>query len=518
MIFVFFSGLLAGAPWVASFAPFGLWWLGLLQLVLLGLYVSGPFAAKPLKSFVLGLGFGFGAFVIGVSWLYISLHTYGGLPAALAGLSVAAFSLYLALFGAFACAVTAATAPVWSRYPALLPWWWAALWTFFSWFRATLFTGFSWLNLGDSLVDSPFSGALAWFGNYGLLFFLLGAVFAVWVGIQKKRILVWVPGLAVLAALAGQTLVPLNIQSTAPITVVGVQTNVDQSIKFDPDLISQNMASVFELGDAARRQVPQGGLLIFPETVDPLIWSDTPPEWQTRFHDYASDGRKVVMGAALQEGHDFYNSIVLFDGTESRLDLEAPNVRHDKRHLVPFGEFIPFGFHWFVRMLNMPMGEFASGKGAMVPFDVGGGNRMASSVCYEDTFGGEFANLLANATVEPTVLLNLSNLAWFGQSWALEQHAQMGRARAAEHRKPEVRVTNTGLSGLVDEYGQWIQKVPPGVKATWKAQFVGKKGLTPFARTGPLLWYFIWIGLLVAFALSALRLRAYNRHIVSSTN
>lgn len=517
MIPAFLLGLLAGAPWVLSFAPFGLWWIGLLQLALIGLLVCGPYAFKPLKTFVFGLGFGLGAFALGVSWLYISLHTYGGLPPVLAGLSVGAFSLYLALFGALAFALTSAAASVWSRFPLLLPWCWAALWSFLSWFRGTLFTGFSWLNLGDAMVDSPFSAALAWLGNYGLLFVLLGAVTALVFGVRQKSVLNAVVGLVVLVFVGILKFVPLNIQSTPPLTVVGVQTNVDQSIKFDPDLISQNMTSVFEMGDAALQQVPAGGILVFPETVDPLIWSDTPPEWRDRFHGYAGGGRRLIMGAALQEGRNFYNSIVLFDGNESPRDVETPKMRHDKRHLVPFGEFIPFGFHWFVRMLNMPMGEFASGSGALVPFDVGGGNRIASSVCYEDTFGGEFANLLAGATAEPTVLLNLSNLAWFGQSWALEQHAQMGRARAAEHRKPEVRVTNTGLSGLVNEYGQWDKKVTPGVKTTWKVQFSGKKGLTPFARVGPVLWYFIWIGLLVAFALSALRLRAYNRRIVYST-
>ncbi|HEX4855633.1 MAG TPA: apolipoprotein N-acyltransferase, partial [Limnobacter sp.] len=227
--------------------------------------------------------------------------------------------------------------------------------------------------------------------------------------------------------------------------------------------------------------------------------------------DFARPGHtQVVMGSAIQEGDRYFNSIVMFNGTETLSELEVPANRHDKRHLVPFGEFIPLGFKWFVAMLNMPMGEFTSGSGPLQPF-VLGGNSLASTVCYEDIFSGEFAALLKLSSQQPTLFVNLSNLAWFGQSWALDQHAQMGRTRSAEHRKPGLRVTNTGLSGIVDEFGQWVLQAPAGQALVWSGEVEGRKGQTLFAKLGQYLWFSIWGAVLLLLCVREWRLKAYNR-------
>lgn len=272
------------------------------------------------------------------------------------------------------------------------------------------------------------------------------------------------------------------------------------------------MEKAFDLGDVARQALEdKGGLLVFPETVNPLIWSDTPPEWQRRFRDFAQpDHIAVIMGSAIQENTSYYNSIVMFQGDEEGEALETPRQRHDKRHLVPFGEFIPVGFKWFVAMMNIPLGDFASGHGPLQPFMVQG-NALASTVCYEDIFSGEFAHLVANSAQEPTIFVNLSNLAWFGQSWALAQHAQMGRTRSAEHSKPGLRVTNTGLSGLVDSKGRWVKQAAPGQSLVWSGQLTGQLGQTFFAEWGDRLWFVIWGAVLLLLCVREGRLKAYNR-------
>ncbi|WP_370261462.1 apolipoprotein N-acyltransferase [Limnobacter sp.] len=523
-----------GAPWALAFAPRSLWWLGLLICSALGLWVQRLASrGRPWQhAFIVGWGAGFGAFLAGVSWLYISLHTYGGLPSWLAVLSVALFALYLGLFAALACVVFhRVVLPLNSArtvlFNALA---WAGLWTFFEWFRGTLFSGFAWLSLGDAMVDSPASALLAWLGNHGVLFVLLLPAYALaqtfslglfshssqksanfkrerWLMQGSVALCVVFWGLA----LAGLARWPVQTVALPPIPVAGVQTNVDQSIKFDPDLIVGNMQKAFALGDQAKATLAEGGLLLFPETVNPLVWTDTPEEWRERFRDFARPGHtSVVMGSAVQEGRHYHNAIVLFDGSESGADLDVPKKRHDKRHLVPFGEFIPFGFSWFVAMLNMPMGEFTPGLGPLQPLEVLG-NRLASTVCYEDTFSGEFASLLDGASQEPTVLVNLSNLAWFGQSWALDQHAQMGRTRSAEHHKPGLRATNTGISGLIDHRGQWLVQAPPGQALVWGAQLQGRVGKTPFARWGSSVWFIIWGAVLLLLCVREARRRAYNR-------
>ena len=504
-----FAGGALGAPWVLAFAPMSLWWLGLLLVSVLPF-----FALRTRRPVLAGLAFGWSAYGVGVSWLHISLHTYGGLPSMLAWAAIAAFTFYLAIFPALALwAYVRFSAPAQSAngavFNALL---WAALWTFFEWARGTFMTGFAWLGLGDALVDSPLAGLLPWAGSHGSLFLLmvLGHL-GVSLLLQRRvrTAMVFAAGsLGVFLLLQ----LPVHTQSAGQLPVVGVQTNVDQSIKFDPDLIVSNMQKAFALGDLAKQRLADnGGLLVFPETVNPLVWTDTPVEWQTRFRDFAVPGHTtVIMGSAIQEGPQYFNSIVMFNGDEAREDLAVPGVRHDKRHLVPFGEFIPMGFKWFVAMLNMPMGEFTSGSGPLQPFMVKG-NALASTVCYEDIFSGEFAGLVAKSTQEPTAFVNLSNLAWFGQSWALDQHAQMGRTRSAEHRKPGLRVTNTGLSGLVDEYGQWTTRVDAGQSKVWAGQIEGRLGQTFFAMWGDRLWFSIWGAVLLLLCVREWRLKAYNR-------
>ena len=506
-----FAGALLGAPWVLSFAPLSLWWLGLLLLAVL------PFVAqKSSRPWLTGLAFGWSAYGFGVSWLHISLHTYGGLPSMLAWAAVAAFTLYLALFPALALyvysrfAVARAESTSLTMFNGLL---WASLWTFFEWARGTFMTGFAWLGLGDALVDSPFANLLPWLGSYGSLFvlMLIGHLLVSWVLARRSGMVLAVSSVLVLVAVLVQ--LPVKTKGVGALTVVGVQTNVDQSIKFDPDLIVSNMQKAFALGDVARQQLAQrgGGLLVFPETVNPLVWTDTPEEWRTTFRDFATPGKTaVIMGSAIQEGSRYFNSIVMFQGDESPEDLEVPRTRHDKRHLVPFGEFIPLGFKWFVAMLNMPMGEFTSGSGPLRPFLLNG-NALASTVCYEDIFSGEFAGLVKDSTQEPTLFVNLSNLAWFGQSWALDQHAQMGRTRSAEHRKPGLRVTNTGVSGIVNEHGQWTQRVEPGQALVWSGEIEGRLGQTFFAKWGDRLWFSIWGVVLLLLCVREWRLKAYNR-------
>ncbi len=531
----FFAGLFLGLPWTLSFSPFELWWVGLFSVLLLPVVLTVIANKASLQGlrlrqtdpnwplFLGGFGFGLSAFCLGIHWLYISLHTYGGLMGWFAVVSVFLFSAYLALFSGFATWVYLKCSRIHNQSfnSLLLPLIWAGAWTFFEWLRGTLFTGFAWLSLGDSLVDSPFEFLLPWFGSYGALFVLIlvGSYLIQMVELLVSRqrsaqvISISVHGLLAIALIGGVILFKnkeIKTQTTPAWSLVGIQTNVDQSIKFDPDMIVSNMEKVFGLGQEGLAKLPAHGTLIFPETVTPLLWTDQPKKWTEVFRDFGADREgDVMMGAALQDGQDYYNSIIHLNGDEQGKALEVPINRHAKRHLVPFGEFIPTGFHWFVRMLNMPMGEFTRGQGEIAPF-LTQSNSVISTVCYEDTFSGEFAALLQDSKQEATVLLNLSNLAWFGQSWALEQHAQMGRTRSSEHRKPTIRVTNTGLSGVIDEKGQWIQKIPPGTEQSWPAQIQGRLGLTPFAKIGEKLWFGLWMVALVAFVFRLRAVKAYN--------
>jgi len=157
--------------------------------------------------------------------------------------------------------------------------------------------------------------------------------------------------------------------------------------------------------------------------------------------------------------------------------------RYDKHHLVPFGEFIPFGFRWFVDMMHMPLGDFRRGGPAQAALDVRG-VRVAPNVCYEDLFGEEIALSLRHQPQPANVLVNVTNLAWFGDTIALDQHLQISQMRALESGRPMLRATNTGATALVTADGTIAARLPHLTRDALTVQVQGMQGLTPYVRTG----------------------------------
>jgi len=155
--------------------------------------------------------------------------------------------------------------------------------------------------------------------------------------------------------------------------------------------------------------------------------------------------------------------------------------RYEKHHLVPFGEFVPSMFRWFTNLMNIPLGDFHRGALAQPPF-AWKGQRIATNICYEDLFGDEIgANFLDRAQA-PTILLNVSNIAWFGDSVAIDQHLAISRMRALEFERPMVRATNTGATAVIDHRGQVTQQLPRLTRGVLSAIVEGRGNLTPFAQ------------------------------------
>jgi apolipoprotein N-acyltransferase len=174
------------------------------------------------------------------------------------------------------------------------------------------------------------------------------------------------------------------------------------------------------------------------------------------------------------------NSVILLDPQVAAGAAPAP--RYDKRHLVPFGEFVPWGFRWFVDLMTIPLGDFGRGSPDQPPFAVGG-QRVAFNICYEDVFGEE---LLPALTREDgaTILANISNIAWFGDSHALPQHLQIARMRTLETARPMIRATNTGMTAAIDFDGRLLAALPPYQLGALSVTVQGRSGLTPYSRTG----------------------------------
>lgn len=182
-----------------------------------------------------------------------------------------------------------------------------------------------------------------------------------------------------------------------------------------------------------------------------------------------------------------------------------PEYRYLKQHLVPFGEFVPYGFQWFVDMMVMPLGNFLRGD-ANQPRLLWQGQRIQPNICYEDLFGEELAVSFTDPGQAPTILANVSNIAWFGDSVAIDQHRHISRMRAMELGRPMLRATNTGSTAIIDHLGQVQQELPRLERGVLRGQVQGREGLTPFARwAGQLGLWPLWLLGAALLALFALR-------------
>jgi len=453
-----FSAFLLGAAGVLSFAPFEWFWLA--PGLCLGLFLLLRSAANARHAFRLGWCFGLGLFLAGVSWVYVSLSIFGGMPWWLAGTATLLFCAFLALYPALAGALFKRWQPVGAFWQALL---FGALWMLSDWLRGWLLTGFPWLSLGyTQAAPSPLAGFAPLLGVYGLtlLTATLGALLSVW------RLGVPILALALLSGWGLQRL-EWTQPAGAPVSVALVQGNVSQDMKFRPEYFAQTLALYRELIEQHPAQIT-----VLPETAVPAFFDRLPPEFIEELARLARrQNGDLVIGVPTSAGDRYWNSAVSL-GT-------APTQRYSKSHLVPFGEFIPPGFNWFMRMANIPMSDFSRGGDKQQPFALSG-QRIAANICYEDAFGEEIIQGLPDATI----LVNLSNTAWFGRSLAQPQHLQIAQMRALETGRPMLRATNTGMTAVITPDGRVSAVLPAFTRGVLAANVQGHQGMTPYARYG----------------------------------
>ncbi|CAB3904354.1 Apolipoprotein N-acyltransferase [Achromobacter animicus] len=501
--------VLAGAVHALTFAPGPLpgWALAFTQIAALAVLARVTlYAPSARQAWLRGWLFNFASYALGLYWIFISLHRYGDLAAPLAVAAVLALSAFLALFPATANALARRYAPLSADsapsriLAATLAW--AAMWGAFEWLRSVLLTGFPWLNIGYAQVDSPIAGWAPLLGVHGMAFlaaFVAAAAASLWqpsrtAGMGPRHALA--AGVAVALAAAGWPLSRIDWSAPVgdPLNVRLVQGNIGQSQKFDPALLEQSLRRHLELTALpAAPGVPAPQLVILPETVVPIFQDQLDPRVWEVWRDLAGQRNTVIaMGVPLHDrvnGRERYtNSVIGFDGATPVEQLVRGNtaMRYDKRHLVPWGEYVPPGFHWFVEMLNIPLGDFDRGGERQTPFAVGG-QHIAFNICYEDLFGPDLLPALQpgpNGEPGATILVNVSNLGWFGDSWALRQHLQIGRLRTIETARPMLTATNTGITAAIDAKGQVAAQLAPLQAGVLPVSVQGMTGLTPYARFG----------------------------------
>ena len=456
------AAALLGAVQVLAFAPFGWWplaWLSLAGLFALWL------RAAPGRAFRLGYAFGLGLFGFGTSWVYHSIHTFGQSPAPFAAALTVGF---VAVLAAFPAAVgwaqarlgRAGVGPGW-RLLAVMP----ALWLLAEWLRGWLFTGFPWLQVG-------YSQRLA-LGGYGPLLGVLGmgGVTALLAGLTvwgRRRPLPAVLAAALLLGAGwGLGQVTWTRPEGRPLRVALVQGNIAQGDKWRAEWLVPTVERYLKL----TRAHLDSDLVVWPEVALPGRYRLFKPQVLDPLRRELADSHTdLITGILHAQGGRLYNALL-------RLGKGPPAWYH-KRHLVPFGEYIPLRrwLTWLEDMVVLPAADIAPGRRAE-PLPAAG-TAVGGSICYEDAYGAEMADLLPAARL----LVNVSNDAWFGDSLAPHQHLQIARLRALELGRPLLRATNTGISAVIDHRGRLAGRLPQFTTAVLTARVQPRAGRTPFAR------------------------------------
>lgn len=484
--------LVFGAMMVLGFAPYYFYWLPFISLAFLYFGLSRTKNVK--QSFFCGLLFGFGLFGVGVAWLYHSLSTYGAMPDFMSIPAVGLFCLAMALYYGIAAALFRYFSTRNFQKFLVFP----LIFSFVDYLRNIIFTGFPFLTLGytqsfPSVLNS-FSPLL---GVFGLSFLLLLISSLLVFSLQnfiiyknyKRAILAL---LFIIANFVTAYILEKNVSWSHPLksefTANLVQTNVlpneKFSEKFNKDFFiwfydflrnTENSADAIILPETAALSTPETMSELFGEEIKNLAR-------QQKFQN-------IIFGALGESenlnGNGFYNSAANIAMVDENLLLQ----QYHKRHLVPFGEYIPYGFGWFIEKANIPLSDFTKGEDKQDFFVLQNrqGDKIlaALNICYEDAFGYE----LRKISDEVGVLINLSNMAWFGNSLAMWQHLQMAQMRSAELARPMLRATNTGITALISPKGEVIKQLPPFSENILKVKFFAYQGETPYLKYGDKIFY-----------------------------
>ena len=458
------AALLAGAASVLAYSPFDLYPLQFLSLALLIYLWLGADTTR--SAFLSGFCYGLGLFGAGVSWVYISLSRFGGMAPVLAGIATLGFCALLALFPGLVGALQhrIRTVPV-LRAACVIP----ALWALMEWTRTWFLTGFPWLGAGYSAIDTPLAGYASLAGVLAVSLLLVAcAGLFVCILMDEARMtslvaLTLIFGIG--GALQGREWVR---QVGAPTRAELLQGNIDQDLKFDPARYAQTLENYAALAGRSRAQ-----LIVFPETALPRFLDQVDPAY---LEQLAAVGRRnggdILLGAPTRRGErEYYNSVLSLGVSPSQI--------YSKSHLVPLGEFIPPGFGWILNVLSIPLADFSRGDPGQRPLQVGE-QRVALNICYEDAFGSEIIRQLPEATL----LVNVSNVAWFGDSLAPAQHLQMSRMRAIETGRMVLTAGNSGITAAVDTRGRVLGSLPQFTRGSLEILALGYVGATPYVRIG----------------------------------
>ena len=496
VLVVLVAGLLhavsIGTPWDGQ--PAG--WLQLLALTAFAGQLDR--CKRPSRAALLGWLFATAWLAGTFWWMFVAMHTYAGLASWLAAIAVLGLAAVLALYYSIASAAFVALAPPNKLGAGCL---FAAVWLLAELARGVWFTGFGWGAAGYAHIGA-LAQAAKYVGAYGIaaLVALVSYLIAAWLQPPLDARSLWLPGLAAVIVAAMAWAPGVFTTPGASLQVALLQGNIAQDEKFQPGTgVADSLHWYGEQLNAAT-----ASLVVAPETAIPVLPQQLPEGyWSSLRQRFSAGTQAALIGIPLGNTADGYTNSVLGLKPAAAMSAGAPGYRYDKHHLVPFGEFIPPLFRWFTDMMNIPLGDFNRGAVGQASFEWLG-QRLAPNVCYEDLFGEELGARFLDPARAPTIFVNVSNIGWFGNTVAIDQHLSISRMRALEFERPFIRATNTGDTAIIDHNGRVTMALPRYQRGVLLGEVQGRNGVTPYAwwvsRFG--LWP-LWFGasLLVVLAL-----------------
>ncbi len=477
-----FFGVLHGWSIASPWSGQSVWWWQLLAMAWLVGALARADSAK--AAFWLTARFGIAWFCSSMWWLYISMHSFGGLPAPLAALAVLALCALLASFYAVAMTVFALLKSANNHNPiqdALL---FAGLWLLAELLRGTVMTGLPWSAVGYAHIDGPLISAAPYVGVYGVsaLAAFVAALFILTRSCMLKIGIVLVLCIKMFIATVPQAIPdkPSQASSSSSLTVRLLQGNIPQNEKFDS---RTGVSTALDWYKAELLKAADDGVdvVVTAETAIPLMPHQLPPGYWPALHDKfaISANTAALIGIPLGDKPSVYSNSVI--GLSSSQALQGKPYRYDKHHLVPFGEFVPPLFRWFVDLMDIPLGDFSAGALAQ-PSMAHKGQQLALNICYEDLFGEELAARFTDPKTAPTIFVNVSNIGWFGNGVAIDQHLNISRMRAIEFNRPMIRATNTGATVIIDHQGVVTHGLPRATRGALTGMVQGQTQMTFYAK------------------------------------
>ena len=482
-----------GAFAVLGFAPFYIFPIPIIALI--GLVILWAKTDSTKLRFKLGFCFGLGLYCVGIYWIYISLHTFGGMPWWFAGFCTFCLCAFMALFPALVGLLSARFGYLIISAPVL--------WGLSDWVRSWIFTGFPWLTMGYSQVPhSPLAGYMPVLGVYGasVIVVFIAAIIGVWLATRPSLLFKRnaIAGITLIIVVGGALkAVEWTTPIGKPISVALLQGNIAQDEKWSPNAAQTTIDGYMQMMLNSHAQ-----LIVTPETALPVIASQLDASVTQTLNALTRRNQGAIIVGMVEFDEttkEYFNSAFCFG---------CPLMtNYRKNHLVPFGEFIPLKqvFGWIYRdWLNMPLSDLSRGGSAQGNMKIAG-QKIAMNICYEDVFGEE----IARNNKSSTLMINISNDAWYGQSYAAHQHMQFSQARALETGRYMLRATNTGATAAIDQHGYVIAHAPHDVQTTLNVTAQGYSGSTPYVLLGN--WPFIVFCLSVLISLLGFKVREKRR-------